>query len=359
VTEEVLSRVLPQNTALWPGAVIPLNIGVMALCSKKKEGPKSAKLALHCDNVGTTYISWDGRATWTNVGTVSEWEEVFEVNLTDVTSSTVIRAQCVDAGYVGAFIATLECEGLNYSTTHPLGAGYWRVLNSSDGVTSPLVYNEKTSAPWNQHSDGIARDAHWVWNENTFNTMWFEFSFQPITPITGTVSVHESGSADIGGIIGGVIGAAIILCVIHKHVLSKKQKESAHHAVALQMEVQQKDISRAPGVTEGADSGAPPELPSYDAVVAPPAFTSSAVTAGNEIDGAFTGNRAPVLASESDSVKAFLLNIGAVFCEEYYPLFLNQGFDSMELVRTLSDGDLKEIGICKLGHRRKILMALQ
>ena len=37
---------------------------------------------------------------------------------------------------------------------------------------------------------------------------------------------------------------------------------------------------------------------------------------------------------------------------------MNQGFDSMELMRTLSEEDLKEIGIHKLGHRRKIMMEL-
>ena len=60
----------------------------------------SAKLSLHCDNVGTTYISYDG-STWTNVGTVSMWTEAFIFDITDVTAQTVIRHKCVDHGGVG------------------------------------------------------------------------------------------------------------------------------------------------------------------------------------------------------------------------------------------------------------------
>ena len=126
--------------------------------------PKSAKLSLHCDNVGTTYISYDGN-TFSNVGSVYAWTEVFEVDLTDVTEDTVIRHSCYDNGVVGAFIATIDYNGKNYSTTNPLSDGYWEIMNSSDGVTSPLVYNDKLSDPWNRYSTGIAQDAWWVWND--------------------------------------------------------------------------------------------------------------------------------------------------------------------------------------------------
>lgn len=129
--------------------------------------------------------------------------------------------------------------------------------------------------------------------------------------------------------------------------------------------------------TEGAndvDPVVPPGVPSYndvmDAASAPPlespsshetnaapamAFTS---TATGYSEGVIT-SEGGITSDNSDLVKAFLMGIERSFCEEYYELFLNQGIDSMELVRSLSDEELKQIGIQKLGHRKKILMALQ
>ena len=123
--------------------------------------------------------------------------------------------------------------------------------------------------------------------------------------------------------------------------------------------------------TEGGNDVLPPGLPSYndvmDAASAPPlesppyhetnaapamAFTS---TATGYSEGAITSEG----ASTSNPVKAFLVGIGRDFCEEYYELFVNQGLDSMDLVQTLSDEELIQIGIHRLGHRKKILMALQ
>ena len=59
-------------------------------------------------------------------------------------------------------------------------------------------------------------------------------------------------------------------------------------------------------------------------------------------------------------IQDFLMGIGTDYAVAYYQLFIRNGFDTMELVKTLTDDDLRnEIGISKLGHRRKILMECQ
>ena len=95
---------------------------------------------------------------------------------------------------------------------------------------------------------------------------------------------------------------------------------------------------------------------------APPAYASTVITRGYRIDetpAGYSEGISTANVSESDPIKAFLMEIGRDFCSEYYQLFMNQGFDSVELMWTMSEEDLKEIGIQKLGHRRKIMMALQ
>ena len=117
-----------------------------------------------------------------------------------------------------------------------------------------------------------------------------------------------------------------------------------------------KDSLLTEGVDNGISGGA--QLPSYNdtanALSAPP--PAYGVTGGYGVDGAATLYLEGAIVP--DPVKAFLMEIGRDFCSEYYQLFMNQGLDSMELMRTLSDEDLKEIGIHKLGHCRKIMMAL-
>ena len=43
----------------------------------------------------------------------------------------------------------------------------------------------------------------------------------------------------------------------------------------------------------------------------------------------------------------------------YLELFTKNGFDKKDVIKTMTDDDLKSIGIDKLGHRRKILMKIQ
>jgi len=45
--------------------------------------------------------------------------------------------------------------------------------------------------------------------------------------------------------------------------------------------------------------------------------------------------------------------------DEYYKIFINEGYEDWEVVNTLTDEDLEEMGITKGGHRKKLLIKIQ
>eukprot|EP01084_Bolivina_argentea_P264724 448528_1 len=51
--------------------------------------------------------------------------------------------------------------------------------------------------------------------------------------------------------------------------------------------------------------------------------------------------------------------INNVKLPEYYQIFKDNGFERLSVIKTMSESDLKEIGIDKLGHRRAIMTAIQ
>ena len=136
--------------------------------------PKSAAiLTTQCDNEGRHYVSNDGGASWTLIGTSDTWDTAHSYALVAVSENTKIRVNVLDHGVIGGFIATVSYDGTTYSTTNPLGSGYWKLVSASDGITS-LVYNRSRSSVSTQ---AIAADAHWVWNGNIDNMLLFEFDF--------------------------------------------------------------------------------------------------------------------------------------------------------------------------------------
>ena len=137
----------------------------------------SAQVATHCDNRGTLFLSTDAGSTFTQVAYMDSWPTAMSYEVADVTCDTVLKMQCYDYGTVGGVIITVDYDGVEYSTSNPITDGYWQLISSSDGVTEPLVYSDKTSSPWYISTESIADDAVWVWNENTYNTMVFEFDF--------------------------------------------------------------------------------------------------------------------------------------------------------------------------------------
>ena len=54
----------------------------------------------------------------------------------------------------------------------------------------------------------------------------------------------------------------------------------------------------------------------------------------------------------NQAVLGWLNEIGL---NNYYWLFMNSGCDDLETILTLNDNDLREMGIEKLGHRKKIM----
>lgn len=119
-----------------------------------------------------------------------------------------------------------------------------------------------------------------------------------------------------------------------------------------------KDMGVMPSAPTESFSGPPPG--------APPPGTAAAKGDDDMIVSAVTGydEGMNVAADERvdamDEVESFLMGIGSVYVKEYYQLFMDQGFETVELIRTLTDDELKdEIGIQKMGHRRRILMECQ
>jgi len=55
-------------------------------------------------------------------------------------------------------------------------------------------------------------------------------------------------------------------------------------------------------------------------------------------------------------VKNFLLECR---CGEYYDIFIDNGFDEIDIILESNESDLIEIGIKKVGHRKKILKAIK
>ena len=61
----------------------------------------------------------------------------------------------------------------------------------------------------------------------------------------------------------------------------------------------------------------------------------------------------------NNEVGVFLKSIDEDFYTDYYYLFNSNGFDKMEALRTLTDNDLRRLGVEKEGHRRLILKEIE
>lgn len=58
---------------------------------------------------------------------------------------------------------------------------------------------------------------------------------------------------------------------------------------------------------------------------------------------------------EREAISKWLTEI---HMQEYLNLFLENGYDCVEVIRDIKDEELAKIGISKAGHRKKILMGL-
>ena len=63
-------------------------------------------------------------------------------------------------------------------------------------------------------------------------------------------------------------------------------------------------------------------------------------------------------ALNEQKVQRWLRSLGNTYYNDYYQLFIDHGWDEMNLIVTMNDEDLKQIGIDKSGHRRKIILEI-
>ena len=68
-------------------------------------------------------------------------------------------------------------------------------------------------------------------------------------------------------------------------------------------------------------------------------------------------NNDEIESKQENEVQLWLRN--TVSREEYCKLFHENGFETMDEVLTITETDLKELGITKMGHRRQILNAIK
>lgn len=133
----------------------------------------SAEVWAHCDN-SLTVKQRNRGGIWKTVGTETSWSSPFHYVVIPVSQLTELRFECVDKGYIGGFIATVNYGGVMYSTVEPMSQSMFSIV---EGDTTTLKYHEKTAGPWKRHTEGIASNAKWIWNGQTNNAMTFEFSF--------------------------------------------------------------------------------------------------------------------------------------------------------------------------------------
>ena len=161
-----------------------------------QESVQTALLTIQCLGNTTTRLSADEGLSWTQPWTETIAHSPRQHEIANPTADTIIESTCAcDDDSAGGFIATIQYQGLNYGTTNPLKDSYWTLLSSSDGLISPLVYIEINDS---EHridanlSSGFASGACWVWNNQTSNTMVFQFDFGVIPQVNSTTIWSET-----------------------------------------------------------------------------------------------------------------------------------------------------------------------
>eukprot|EP01084_Bolivina_argentea_P248955 416561_1 len=57
-----------------------------------------------------------------------------------------------------------------------------------------------------------------------------------------------------------------------------------------------------------------------------------------------------------NEVGIWLKSLGGAYYDDYYTLFIDTGYDQMKIVETMTDDELQQIGVHKMGHRRNLIM---
>merc|ERR1712154_706936 len=97
-----------------------------------------------------------------------------------------------------------------------------------------------------------------------------------------------------------------------------------------------------------------PSAPSYDLSRANSGIPHAFSEGLSNLEGKIVGNNV-----HENELAAWLRYIEEEYYTKYYPLFIRNGCETMEIMKSLTDKDLCALGIDKLGHRRKLLIELQ
>eukprot|EP01084_Bolivina_argentea_P074439 135047_1 len=63
------------------------------------------------------------------------------------------------------------------------------------------------------------------------------------------------------------------------------------------------------------------------------------------------------MVNESE-VGIWLKSLGDAYYNDYYTLFIDNGYDEIKIVATMNDDELQQIGVNKMGHRRNLIMKI-
>merc|ERR1712228_414034 len=120
----------------------------------------------------------------------------------------------------------------------------------------------------------------------------------------------------------------------------QKEKQTAEAAARAQVQLAETQKNVLPKEeTAGMDEN----LPKYDLAVNALNEQPSAPSEGNLMQGVMSGNEV------DDWMR---LNCGIDLYNAYNSLFKENGFDSLNAIKIMTDEDLKVIGVEKIGHRR-------
>eukprot|EP01083_Nonionella_stella_P170957 582914_1 len=136
-----------------------------------------ATVHVYCDDFGG--ISHSNGAGWTvDADRFSSgfWSTLITAVITDISSSTIIRATCIDGAHTGGFVGQVTYLGQQYYTTNPLSSGLWRVTSAQTGSTSSLTYETRSCC------SEINSNAYFVWNGQNSDTITFDLHFSDIIP---------------------------------------------------------------------------------------------------------------------------------------------------------------------------------
>ena len=179
------------------------------------------------------------------------------------------------------------------------------------------------------------------------------FTMTTTTTATPVATLYPDEYYDSGWIAAPIAcGALFVIGLLYWKSTVDKQREqerreraTAEAAAAQQVQLaQQQAREQKDFEVQATTAGMENEGPTYDAAVQP-----SAPSEGNLVPG-MGGNEV------DDWMR---VNCGIDLYVEYSELFKENGFDTLDAIKIMTDGDLEAIGVKKMGHRRVFNLKIQ